>query len=703
MEIWLDIYDASGNLLGPGPVAAVRQLKLRSRLSAAGDWSATLSGLDTRAMELIQPRRMALAWTWHQDGGRRFLGGGPIHDIRARVDEGAPGLEVSGGDLLYELADASIGYGETADAETTIRAAMPGGWTIVETDTLPVWGTRYNYESVLAAWAHGAAAAGFHFRLAPSGATLRRLQLLRTLTASGVLATANAGAPEIERNANACLIRQITESRSSIEIANRLYAFGAGQWDAQLTLLYATVWPDGSATSGGYTDDNGDTWTINLAESRIDCTSSQSAYGVAPRRMDIKSIAPLSNSTSDLQAAANALLRSALVAAINVTAPQYQYKLDVAGLRTPLLPGDTVRVEAVRYVDGERPIDIRRVLNVLEVETTYSEDGVRIDGLTVATATTAQAGDASILAQVIQAQAAIANLPQPGASLDTIAYTEPLDDDATADCPFWLGPEVTTISQVLLRYRVDPLRSTAKAIGGSASGTVDLPDHTHGVTTSNHTHSVTTSNHTHSVTISSHTHGVPDHDHSITIAGGSAPTYPIGFGAAGTSGGLVHNASGSDFAYPTDSDSGGTTSNSGGSSTPTSSSGGGESVTSASGGGESVTSASGGAAVGVDVDISSALALEYGIFEESGANTYAYSDIEWLVNGTLVTDTPTSLGSGWYQLDVTGLLVDAGGLRPAAASNVATVRVKTASKVDKTCQVKAQIQLRTRIQAISLA
>lgn len=686
MQLWLDIYDTAGDLVGPGPVAAVRQFKQRSRLSAAGDWSATLSGLDVRAMELIQPRRTALAWGWHPDGGRLFLGGGPIQDIRVRVDEGAPGLEVSGGDLLMELADATVGYGETSDAEATIRAAMPGGWTVVETDTLPVWATRYNYESVLAAWVHGAAAAGYHFRLAPASGVLRRLELFRTLASSGLMATANASAPDIVRNPDACLIREITETRNSAEIANRLYVFGAGQWDAQLTLLYATEWPDGDPTSGGYTDDAGNTWTINLAESRIDCTSSQTDWGIVPRRVDIKNVAPLSNSTADLQAAANALLRAAINAVAPVLAPQYEYKLQVAGLATGIAVGSTIRVDVLRYVDGERPIDIRRVLNVLEVESTWDEDGVRIDGLTVSTNTVQAAGDASILANAIQAQAVIANLPQPGPSLDTLSYTEPLDDDATADCPFWLGPEVTTISQAILRYRVDPLRSTAKAIGGTATGSVDLPDHSHGVTTSNHTHSVT---------IASHTHGIPDHQHDLTIIGNGAGalTYDIGFGAGGTAGGVRHNIDGSDWEWVTDSDSGSATSASGGSSTPTSS----------SGGGESITSADGGAAVGVEVDISSALAIEYGIFEESGANTYAYSDIEWLVNGVAVSGSPTSLGGGWYQYDITSLVVDADGLRPAAASNVATVRVKTASKVGKTVQVKAQIQLRTRIQAISLA
>ena len=691
MEIWLDIYDTSGNPVGPGPVAAVQSFKLAARLSAAGKWSAVLSALDARAMELIQPRRVALAWTWGESHGRQYLGGGPIHDIRVRLENDIPGLDISGGDLLYELAEATVGYGETSDAETTIRAAMPAGWTVVETNTLPVWATRYNYESVLAAWAHGAAAAGFHFRLAPSGSTIRRLELFTTLSASGVLATANASAPDIDRNPAACLIRKISERRSSWDIANRFYVFGAGQWDAQLTCQYATLWPDGSATSGGYTDGAGNTWTLNRAANRLDCTSSQATYGVIARRVDIKDISPLSNSTADLQAAARALLRAAINGVAPALAPQYEYDLEVAGLRQALRPGDTLRVDCVRYVDGERPIDIRRMLNVLEVQTAFDDDGVRIDGLVVSTDTTLQASDVSIVAGAIQAQAAIANLPQPGASLDTIAYTEPLDDDATADCPFWLGPEVTTVSQAILRYRVDPLRSTAKAIGGSASGTVDLPDHTHGVTTNNHTHSVTIASHTHSVTIASHTHGV-------TIYGMNDPT------SNGLARLVYFEPDNNRFtAAFGDSNDEGTTTSSGGSSTPTTSSGGSSTPTSSSGGGESVTSASGGAAVGVEVDISSALTLEYGIYEEAGIATYAYSDIEWLVNGTLVTASPTSLGGGWYQLDITSLIVDTDGLRPAAASNVATVRVKTASKVGKTVQVKAQIQLRTWIQAISLA
>jgi hypothetical protein len=723
MELWLDVYDASNNLIGPGPLAALQQFKLSQPLSAAGRWSALIPALDLRAMELLQPKRKVQAYTWAPDGGRLYLGGGVVEDLRVKITDGVPMLEAGGSDLLCELAQTVVPYAETANGETTIRASMPAGWTIVETDTLPTWATRYAYESTLAAWARAAEQVGFLFRLAPSGATIRRLELFRNVTSSGIRATLHAGAPAIDRNETLCLIRSLSEQRSSWDIANRAYVFGAGDWRAQLTLAYATLWPDGTATTTTYTDGDGNTWTITKAESRIDCTSSQATYGTLPVRVDAKNIGPLTNSTADLQAAANALLAAALQTMRSRVAPQYAYDLEVSALRTPLLPGQSIWVEARQMVDGERPVDINRALNVLSIETTWDRDGVRADKLTVATNTTLPRTDSSVLVNAIQAAQINSTYPQLSASVDTVSYSDPIDDSHGAELPFWLGEETATINQILLRFRVDPLRSTAKAIGGTISGTVALTPHTHDVTIDNHTHNVTVADHTHSVTVAAHTHDVtiaghthsiPDHQHKLKIIGNGtgALTNAIGFGAGGRAGGVRHNIDTTDWDWVTNADSGATTSASGGSSTPTSSSGGGATVTSANGGGATVTSANGGAqtktsATGgggtFSLSLTSALALVYGIFEESGANTYAYGALEWRVNGTLVTATPTSLGSGWYSLDLTSYVVDSGGLRPAAAANVVAVAIKAASKVGKTCQIKAQLERRTIIQAIAYA
>lgn len=682
MEIWADIYNNAGAKIGDGPIYSIMAFNTTANLSAAGQWQATVPALDTRAMALLQPKRVALFYTWGPTGAAWFIGGGPIEDLRVRIDADVPLLDFAGGDLLTELAQATMPYTEAADGEAAARAAMPGGWTMVETDTLPAWSARYAHESVLAAWVRAAKQLDFSFRLAPAGGTIRRLELFTDVVASGIRATIHASAPAIDRNTGICLIRTLTEQYSSYDIANRAYVFGAGDWRARLTLAYATLWPDGAAVSGGYTDPDGNTWTLTAGESRIDCTSSQATYGTLPMSVDAKDISPLTNSTADLQAAANALLATALASMRYRVAPQYAYDLEVGALRAQLLPGQSIHVEARVFVDGARPIDIDRELTILAINSKWDSDGARIDKLTVGTGGLL-ISDAGTLANTIQAQAIVATYPQLSASVDTIPYSEPLDDDATGNLRFWLGEETAAINQILLRFRVDPLRSTAKAIGGTLTGSFTLGGHTHDVTIDAHTHSVT---------ISAHDHDIPDHQHGLTIIGNGtgALTYDIGFGAGGTAGGVRHNIDATDWEWVTDADSGATTSEEGGGATPTTASGGGQTKTSTTGLSGTFT-----------VDLTNALALEYGIFEADPTDTYGYDAIQFVVNGVAVAETPTALGSDWYSLNLTSYVVDAGGLRPAAAANLIAIAIKTASKTGKTCQVTAQLERRTTIQAIS--
>lgn len=666
--IWLDVY-AGSTLQEAGPVVQLHSFEARSKLSAAGDWAATAPAGDLRSASLLLAGRTALAYRMTPDGVE-FIGGGQITDVRTRIDaNGALTLDVTGVDLLAEMAQVTAGYVESSDGETTLRAAMPAGWTIVESDTLPVWTARYAHDSVLAAWVRATERAGFRFRLAPSGSTIRRMQLLNSTPASGVRAYLVADPVAVEAVDTICLLRNIEEASSVTDIVNRMYVYGAGNWETRLTLALATQWPNGAAPGGGYTDGAGNTFTVNLAESRLDCTSSQTAYGVRAAAIQFADIAPLTNSTADMNSAANALLRAACLDMAARAAAQYAYRLEVAGLRSTVLPGDSIYVDAQKWVDGARPINIQRTLTVLDTTLRY-RDGQIEHGLTVATTERMPASDAGAVASAIQGAITMAALPQASTTVDTICASDALDDDALATFRFWLGDEAGRIYQILMRYRVDPLRSTAKAVGGSASGTVDLPDHTHGVTTNNHTHSVT----------------VDDHDHGVTVHGMADPT------SNGLARIVYMEPDNNRFtaAFGDSNDEAATTED-----------GGGDTVTSASGGGQTVTSASGGATVGTTVDISSALTLDYGIFEESGANTYAYSDLEWTANGDAVTETPSAIGSGWYSLDLTDYVVAADGVRPAAAANVVTVAIKTASEAGKTCQVTVQIERRFSVQPIA--
>lgn len=678
MRIWLDVESAPGVRTGPGPVITLASFSARARLNQAGDWSAMVPGLDTRAVDLLQPRRTVLAYAMI-DGVQTFIGGGVIESMRVRMTGDTPMLEVSGRDLLEELNRGTVGdvvlsqpagVGGGVSWSTFVGAHMPAAWpwTLSSLTAVP-FVARFSHETLLGALSAVTDKLPIWFRLRSDTINgPRYLQVLGELLAPATVhASANADPLAVERNPSACLITSISEERAAADIVTRLIPFGAGNSVARLTLGAATQWPNGSAITGSYTDSDGDTCTYDAPTNSITNITAEAEYGRIERALAWKDIGPISNNDADVIAAANTLVAAAYAHLKRNRAPAYVYSLEVVGLRQSLLPGHLVHVTARQYIDGQRPIDIDRDLRVLEVATRVDEAGLRTVGLTVSTVDYWPASDVGALVSEIRQSAVMQALPQMGPSVDTISYREPIDDDYSADLRFWLGNETTSVNQVLVRYRVDPFRSTAKTVGGTVSGTVDIPSHDH------------------DVIIPDHDHGIPDHQHNLTIIGNGtgALTYQIGFGAGGTSGGVRHNINNNDWDWVTNSDSGSTTSEDGGGSAPTTTGGGGQ--------------------TGLALDLSAALSLQYGIYEDSGANTYAATDLEWLVNGSAATGAPVATTGGWYELDITADVSDDQTLRPLQAANAITVRIKATSKTGKRAQVTAQIERRTVIQAIAFA
>ena len=716
MRLWLDVYNSSGTQIGAGPITTATGFSATTRLNRAGQWQCSIPATDMRAADLLQPKRTVLAWI--ADGDQRyFVGGGVIDTLVVRVDAtGQPLLDVSGQDLLEELNRVSMGETVITNLVTTglsnfeawILYFLPLTW---DTGNVPddqaAFVQAIAYDTLLGMLTTVCDRFSMWFRRIEKGGNPRYLDVLTSLPSTVTLRAFGNGQPAYD-DLNSCMIVDIAVEQQAADVYTRIIPFGSGNAQARLTLRSATQWPDGSALSGDYVVD-GQTLKyapravagINSAEARIYNHTAETIYGNIARAISFKDIVPISNSTADTQTAANVLLQAACRFLLKHSQPITTYNLTITGLRRAVEVGELVHVTARKFVDGERPINIDANLRVLEVRTEVDVTGIVTTGLIVSTADVWPTTDMSAVVETIRQNQIMEALPQMSASVDTISYREPIDDNYSADLRFWLGNETTTVNQVLVRFRVDPFRSTSKAIGGSASGSVDIPNHTHDVTIGAHAHDVTIGAHTHDVTIGNHTHTTPNHTHSFRISGGSTPIYNVGFGAAGTAGGLVHNASGSDFNYPTNSGEGGATSASGGGTTVTSASGGGTTVTSASGGGTTVTSASGGGSTGLTVDISTALTIEYGIYEDSGANTYAAADLEWLVNGSAASKTPVDAGGGWYTLNITPDVVAADGLRPVQAANVVTVRVAAASKANKRCQITAQIERRTVIQAIA--
>ena len=600
-----------------------------------------------RASSLLQPRRTVLAYALI-DGVKTFLGGGTIETLRVQVNDGAPALEVSGRDLLEELnrntvGDVAVQNPSGFDLDDFLTANMPVGWSAgAVVGAVPSFVARFAHESLLGSLTALAAKLPFWFRL--SG--VRTIALLGELpTTATVRCLANVDAHAAERNSAICLITEISEERQAADIATRVVAFGAGNGAARLTLALASEWPNGAAITSSTTID-GDTYSYNAATNTITNVTAETDYGRVEMALAWKDVAPITNSDADLQAAANMLVVAVCEHLRRHRDPAYVYSLQVVGLRQAVLPGDLVHVAIRRMRDGSTPISIRRDLRVLEVATTIDDTGTRVSGLTVATVDTWPATDTEIVVSGIRQSQVMEALPQAGPSVDTISYRENIDDDVSADLRFWLGDETMTVNQVVVRFRVDPFRSTTKTIGGTVDGTVDIPDHTH---------------------------DIPDHQHRLTIVGNGvgALTYDLGFGAGGTSGGVRHNIGLSDWDWLTNADSGET------------------------------TSENGGAQVALALDISAALTLQYGIYEDLAGSTYGAGDLEWLVNGAAASGTAAATVGGWYELDVTADVVAADGIRPDRPDNVVTVQVAAGSASGKRAMVTAQIERRTVIQAIA--
>lgn len=673
--MYIDILNASGVKQGPGPVTTATRWRYTQRLSRAGEWQMEAPATDPR-IEAATLKRQLHAYHW-LNFERRWIGGGTLErrNVALRGDD-TPSIVMSGNDVLFELARETVNLEINWDSPyigaamfDRIMADAPAGWSITVDGPTPNLIARFADESILNALVTICDKTGQMFRLDPmfnfdGTIDFRRIKVFSTIAASGVLATNRAAPLAIERNLNACLIEDIDRLEDASKLINRAIPYGAGTGQARFTPYAATLWPDGSSIATPYetTDFAGRThrFSHDPGTNTIADLTSIAEYGAYTSQVQFKEITPIYNTEPDTIAAANALVAATVQWLLDASRPQDHYSLNVVGLRRTVYPGQSIRVVAKQYRDGRAPIDINQDLIIQEVVSELDIDGLRPVALTVATTREFAATDAQILAREIQKSLVYQAHPQIGPSENTISYRDDIDDDYGGSFPFWLSRGTTQISSVILRFKLDRLRSTVKSVGGTATGTVDIPSHTH------------------TVGVASHTHDIPDHEHRIAIANsgsGSAVTLV----SVGPDTFLATSGGGEIF---TNSDSGATTSASSGGQTPTSSSGGGSS--------------------GLALNLANAISAVYGIYEDPDA-AYVVADLAWTVNAVTVSGTPTPIVGGWYELDLTSYIINPLTLRPTTQANTVAVNVAPATVgAGKKVRVTAQIEIRSNIQSIAV-
>jgi hypothetical protein len=323
-------------------------------------------------------------------------------------------------------------------------------------------------------------------------------------------------------------------------------------------------------------------------------------------------------------------------------------------LRRIVAPGSTIRVQANKWVNGRKPIDIDADLICLSSTRRWDNSGHYTTAMQVASVNRIPASDVESMINLTGQSVVMEAHPQTGPAIDTITYREHLDDSANAHLYFFMGNEVLTINQVIVRMRVDPLRSTVKTVAGDASvsvgGTINI----------------------------SHTHTIPDHQHTTNVAGLGGPVTPnLQLDVAGGVGFLQ---------------------SSGASTVPLNTTPGGGNVATSNSGGSTTLALTG------SVDLSHAITVTYGIYDDPNP-PYLATDLDYRVNGGSYTQITVgnviSGATGWYLLDITSLVAAPLSGRPLATVFDVEFKVHSPGALKK-AQITAQIERRMSVQAIAV-
>lgn len=694
---WVDMEEADGTRLGPGPILSGVRWRYTQRLSRAGEWELEVPAGEP-LLSYIGLKKYFHCYVMRK-GARAWVGGGAIEEVRTALrGNSAPLLVFSGADILRELIADTLTFEITSAAAApgalgefvinAILGSLPAGWTYTLDGATPDMTARFVDESILGALVAATAKSGQWFRLQPYLLDGRALWVASTPTNSGIVATNVAEPLAIERNLNACLILEIEKLQSSWELVNRLIVYGAGDGEARLTMASASAWPDGSALGTPYTLDdvvgNSHTLAFDRGFNTVIDTGSTVAYGVYSRPVKFKDIAPVTNTDADVTAAANVLVTAAVNELLSCSLPQEHYSLRVAGLRKDLLPGQTIRVQA-RYVrDGVAPIDIDKDLIVLETQTEIDAGGARIVGLTVATTREFIKSDAEVLLQEVRQAVAMEAHPQMGPSENTISYREDIDDDYGAEFPFWLSNGTTLVNSITVRFKLDKLRSTVKSVAGtstttsSGGGTTATSSSGGGATPTSSSGGGSTPTTTSYAPVNNHAHGLEITDSTPV---GQALYYDsaVGLNANLGTGDEVGGATNL-VTLPLTHD---------------------HNVTVPSHT-HSVTVPDHTHSVTVPDhthSVTPTISAAYGIYEDPDP-AYGVADLAWEINGNPISDTPASIGGGWYAFDLTEDVSDPDSFRPLDSDNTLAIAVGTPT--GKRVRVTVQIEIRTVIQSIAV-
>lgn len=665
LRVFIEVESAPGTVTGAGPITDIERFQTSNRLSQAGSWSMSLPATESQAA-LLTDQRAIMAYVM-LDGVKTFLGGGAIDRKRTRVDNtGRLTLEVSGVDLLGEWSREAINDltldGSGDDNLDDLFALAPSTWSATSLGTSKDFERQFINETALAAMIAVAKQMGHWFVRRTYLGNVRNLTWTMTApTTVALTCVMNLNALEAEDNANLATIVSIEEVRTSYDILNTAYVFGAGIGENRLDLAAATLWPDDTTAIGSaYTGASGDSYDYDAATNSISNTTSASAYGTRSKALQFSEVRPLENTDAGLVAAANTLVKAAVAHLERRRAPQVTYRFKLADLRTRIYPGDLIHIDARRWIDGVKPVDIDADVYVLSVTDVVDANGMWTADIEASNVLAWPEDTVTQLAQEAQLAKTVTAHPQMTGNVDTVSHREMVVAAGIPRIWIFLSAETSLINDVRLRYAVrsiemptagvlnDPVTALAAAMEHVINSEDDSVSLGHDYSSAGHIQTITLASHTDRTGTTTSAEPDTGHDHSNSMAHGEH----------------YHNVDNHTVAIADHAQHNHT--------------------------------------------------LDWGYTSQALTKTYSASDLEFNINGEQDPDNMPDLlwrsgtllyGSAWtawYELNITDLVRSAVTRRPTAGIFYIDIHAKTAS-YDPTfsCIVTAQTQMRSVIQQIA--
>jgi hypothetical protein len=468
--LWLDVYDASGNRLGEGPIITLQNVSVTRVLDGCGTIQFSTPATDSRVVSLLSVRRRVRIYT-DGPGGARELCRGVVLSREFNESSSGSSYTFTCADNLVVLKDyntlmaRSYSQQSIQTVANALIALVPGWMATVESAVASnLIDARFDGASVLKALQQITKNNGVHLRVGTGD--LVEIGAFGTLSNLAVMGVKHASG-ELYNNPNVAIVESIDAGEDAEDVVNWIIPLGAGEDEAALRLKRST-------RTTPYTIENA-FGPDGRKYFYLRDTNSITTYGQVQRVISFKDIAPISNSLNDRVNAANALYDAAAAWLQRASIPSKTYRVRLRNVKQTLRPGDKINLRySGRVTRSGQTVDYVNISGDFWI--VRAQESIDLGGhhlsLEISNVDLVPEDAASMIVNTIE-EVALRNLkPLTSAHARTYIYNEAIAPGFPVIVPVEITNATLELVRLRVRVKTRPFRATSQA--AEASG-----DHRH--------------------------------------------------------------------------------------------------------------------------------------------------------------------------------------------------------------------------------